>query len=79
MDSNETALRRKIHDIEQLAAQHGTALLELNDETAKIRTGLEAYSQYVAQLERRLRAETRTLDQHEKRIAALERVICGND
>jgi t-SNARE complex subunit (syntaxin) len=72
MDSNETALLRKIHDIEQLATQHGTALLELNDETAKIRTGLEAYSQLVAQLERRVRAETDTLDEHEKRIAALE-------
>ena len=72
MDSDETALLRKIHDIEQLAAQHASALLELNDDAAKIRTTLEAYSQLVAQLERRVRAETQTLDEHEKRIAALE-------
>jgi phage shock protein A len=78
MDSNETALFRKIHDIEQLAAQHDAALLELSDETAKIRKGLEAYSQFIAQLERRMRAETTILDQHEKRIAALERVMRGN-
>jgi predicted nucleic acid-binding Zn-ribbon protein len=72
MDSNETALLQRIHDIEQLAAQHGTALLELSDETAKIRSGLEANSQRFAQLERRVRAETETLDEHERRIAALE-------
>jgi predicted nucleic acid-binding Zn-ribbon protein len=79
MDFDETALLRKIHDIEQLAAQHGTALLQLSDETAKIRDGLEACSQDVGQLERRVRAETETLDAHEKRIAALEKVTCGND
>jgi t-SNARE complex subunit (syntaxin) len=72
MDSNDTALLRKIYDIERLAAQHATALLELNDEAAKTRTRLETCSHDVAQLERRVRAETETLDDHERRIAALE-------
>ena len=79
MDSDENRSSSKIRDLEQLAAQHGTALLELNAETAKIRTGLEVCSHLVAQLEPRVRAETRTLDQHEQRIAALERAMCGND
>ena len=72
MDSGETALLQKIHYLEQLMAQHGTALLELNHETAKIRIALEACSQFVGRLEQRVRTETKTLDKHEKRIAALE-------
>jgi hypothetical protein len=58
--------------IELAFEQHARALLELEQDVHRLGDLLEEHVRKVDRIERRQRAESSSLDAHEKRIAALE-------
>ena len=59
--------------VEKTQRDHGGALLELAADVKQIRGTLTQHSTSLERIERRQRAETMSLDDHEGRIKQLER------